>query len=260
MKRMMLYIDGGPSDEDCLRYAAGFTGRFDARLQVAHLKPLMTDVGSVKRAIDVAERSARLAHQAFTEVCGELESAAWLETDEGFEDTLRRQGRLHDLTMLKRLSEVEGPEALVLNITLFESGAPVMVLPPSPPETLAETVALVWSPTVQSARALRSALPLLAQAKRVLVLINAENPTPRPDELNAYLADHGIAGEITRFGGPARTARGRGRAILEAVRDEGADFVVMGAYGENRLQSILGLGRTTQKLVSGAPVPVFLQH
>ena len=40
----------------------------------------------------------------------------------------------------------------------------------------------------------------------------------------------------------------------------GADMLVMGAYGENRLHAIFGLGRATQKVVSAARIPVFTQR
>jgi nucleotide-binding universal stress UspA family protein len=135
-----------------------------------------------------------------------------------------------------------------------------LVLPPTPPESVAETVALVWSPTAQSARAMRSALPILQSAARVCILTNSETPSARPADPAAYLSGHGVASVARPFDGARRTARGRGRAILEAVRVVGADFLVMGGYGQNRLQSILGLGRATQKIVSSSPVPVLLQR
>lgn len=260
MKKMMLYIDGSPNDRDSLGYAASFHSLFGATLDVAHLRIPEHNVGSVVRAIDIAQRAATQSRQAFLEVCGALESCHWLDVEEGFDETLREQGRLHDLTILERISEQEGPEVLALNTALFESGGPVLVLPPSAPETVAESVVVVWSPTAQSARAMRSALPVLKQAKRVCVLTNSETDETKPESVEAYLESHGVRSECREFSGARQTARGRGRVIVEALEDLGADFLVMGGYGENRLQSILGLGRTTQKIVSGSPVPVFLQR
>lgn len=260
MKRMVLYIEGSPNDRDSVRYAATFHRKFDGRLNVAHLRVPEHNVGSVARAIDIAQRAAALSRQAYDEVCGELESCAWLESEAPLDETMRQQGVLHDLTILERISEEEGPEVLALNIALFESGGPVLVLPPQPPETVAQSVALVWSPSAQSARALRSALPALTRAERVCVLTNSELPEAQREGVAAYLASHGVEAEARQFSSARLTARGRGRAILEAAREIGADFLVMGGYGENRLQSILGLGRTTQKIVSGSPMPVLLQR
>ena len=260
MKRLMLYVDGSPNDRESLRYSAALHGKFESLLDVAHFRVPEHSVGSVVRAIDIAQRAAALAHQAFVETCGELEGCRWIDSEENIDTAMRRQGLLHDVIILERLSEEEGPEVLALNIALFESGGPVLVLPPQPPETVAESIGLVWSPTAQSARATRSALPFLKAAKMVTILTNSETPDARPEELADYLSSHGVASESRQFSGAQRTARGRGRAILETVESMEADFLVMGGYGENRLGSILGLGRATQKIVSGSPVPVLLQH
>ena len=66
--------------------------------------------------------------------------------------------------------------------------------------------------------------------------------------LDAILADVGL------------TARARGRAILAAAGEAGADLLVMGAYGEKRLTALIGLGRATRKVVSATTVPALLQH
>jgi nucleotide-binding universal stress UspA family protein len=39
----------------------------------------------------------------------------------------------------------------------------------------------------------------------------------------------------------------------------GADTLVMGAFGESRLAALLGLGRTTAKVVTSCPVPLLIQ-
>ncbi|MCG8358027.1 MAG: universal stress protein [Kiloniellales bacterium] len=261
MKRMILYIDGSSNDRDSLSYAAKFHEAFGAHLDVTHLRLPEHKVGSVARAIDVAERAASNAYQAYVSVCSALDTASWLETEQSFEDTLSHQGRLHDLTILERISKEEGPEALALNIALFETGGPVLVSPPQPPASVGENVALVWSPSVQSARALRSALPILKRAKQVSILTNSATVEKGQEkDLASYLTSHGIDAKMELFDGAPLTARGRGRAILAAAEQIGADFLVMGAYGENRLRSILGLGRATQKVVSGSPIPLFLQR
>ena len=62
-----------------------------------------------------------------------------------------------------------------------------------------------------------------------------------------------------RIDGSGLTARGRGRAIIEAVLSVNASFMVMGAFGDNQFDALLGLGRTTRTLATAAPVPLLLQ-
>jgi hypothetical protein len=56
----------------------------------------------------------------------------------------------------------------------------VLAVPPGPVESVGGTVAVAWTPSPQSARALRSAVPLLRLARRVIVLTTADNPRADP--------------------------------------------------------------------------------
>lgn len=260
MKRLLLFIDGSATDRESLRYATQLHQKLNGHLTVGYLRAGEAKVGSVARAIDVAQRAAASARQAYDETCGALDNTRWLDSDQMSEETLQHEGRLHDLTVLGRISQDEGSDVFALNSALFDSGGPVLVSPPNPPATVAERVALVWSPTAQAARATRSAIPILKQARSVVILTNSERPDACPEALQDYLSSHGVRAETAVFDAARQTARGRGRAILAAVGEVGADFLVMGAYGENRLISVFGLGRATRKVVSGTPVPVVVQR
>lgn len=260
MKRMVIYIDGSPNDRDSLLCAARLSERLGARLSVMHLRLPTANVDSVKRAIAIAERAQEDARRAFQDVCGDLPFTEWLGMDENVEDAIRRESLLHDLTILQRVSAQEGPEVFALNTALFDTGGPVLVTPPRAPNGVGEVAAVVWNRTVQSARAVRSSIPLLRETKKVVILTNSANPTAEPAALSSYLASHGIGTEHRAFDAKTLSARGRGRAILAACDEIGADLLVMGAYGENRLHAIFGLGRATQKVVSAARIPVFIQR
>jgi nucleotide-binding universal stress UspA family protein len=134
------------------------------------------------------------------------------------------------------------------------------VTPPSAPDTVGKSVAVMWSATVQSACAIRSALPVLQQAEDVWILTNRDNPKADPAALADYLGDYGVKAEAHSFTGAKQTARGRGRAMLAALKELPADLLIMGAYGENRLSVIFGLGRATQKVVTASTVPLLIQR
>lgn len=259
MKRLVIYLDGSDNDKESLRQGLRISEHLDAELSVLHLRPADQTIASVKQAIAVADQRAEVSRRAFSEICGDNASAHWLESDATFSDTIRHHGLYHDLTILERISDEEGPEVLALNTALFESGVPVFINPPTTVETCGERVAVAWGPTVQSMRALRSALPFLTRAKAVFALVNSEHGQIQESEITRYMASHGVTPQVITYQGDKLTARGRGRAILSAVNDIDADLLVMGAYGENRLRAIFGLGRATQKVVAGSPIPVLLQ-
>ena len=50
---------------------------------------------------------------------------------------------------------------------------------------------------------------------------------------------------------------GQGSTLLEAAEAEGADLLVMGAYGHSRLREIV-LGGATREVLRGARLPVLL--
>ena len=90
-------------------------------------------------------------------------------------------------------------------------------------------------------------------------LTNTANEYAEPEAVTEYLALHDVAAEHLPFDGSRLTARGRGRAIIKAVRSISADLMIMGAFGDNHMDALFGLGRTTRKLVTAAPIPLLLQ-
>ena len=265
MKTMTILIDGSENDRSSLATAATFCRAVDGRLRVVHPRPRDIIVASPEAAalvVDDRDIEARraAARAAYDEVCGALSFAEWLETNDTVTEAIIGCGPLSDVTILERVSNDSGPEVLALNTALFDTPGPVLVTPPSSPSEIGRSIAVVWSPTVQSARAVRSALPIMATAASITVITNDADKGADPDALAGYLELHGVETGFRTFDGGGLTARGRGRAILAAAATVQADLLVMGAYGENRLSALIGLGRTTQKIVSATTIPTLVQR
>ena len=267
MKRILIVVDGSPNDGDSLTCAVGVCRAVDSRLTVIHPRqpdqhiPITAgDVAPV--VVDNRERSAAAAaaaRQAYDTVCGGLAFAEWLETPASVTDAIVGYGLVHDLTILERVSGEEGPEVLAFNTALFETGGPVLVTPPNASAVVGRHIAVAWAARIPPARAIRAAMPLICQAETVTVVTNRDNQAADPAALVAYLACYGIDPELQNYSGAKLTARGRGRAMLAAVAETSADLLVMGAYGENRLSAIFGLGRATRKVVIASPIPLLVQ-
>lgn len=265
MKTMTILIDGSENDRSSLATAATFCRAVDGRLRVVHPRPRDIIVASPEAAAVVVddrgiEARRAAARAAYDEVCGALSFAEWLETNDTVTEAIIGYGPLSDVTILERVSNDSGPEVLALNTALFDTPGPVLVTPPSSPSEIGRSIAVVWSPTVQSARAVRSALPIMATAASITVITNDADKGADPDALAGYLELHGVETGFRTFDGGGLTARGRGRAILAAAATVQADLLVMGAYGENRLSALIGLGRTTQKIVSATTIPTLVQR
>lgn len=266
MKRVTIFIDGSANSQESLTSALAFCRCLDGRLSVVHPRPRDKVVARPGQSVvlikNEEERAARRsdAKAAYDEVCGGLAFADWQETEETGTEAVVRYGLYSDAVVLERLSNDEGPEALTLDTALFETPGPVLVTPPKAPAAIGRSVAVVWSPTVQSARAVRSALPILRKADSVTTITNSARTEADSSALVDYLDAQGVTTELRSYDGAGQTARGRGRAILAAVGEAGADLLVMGAFDEKRLTALIGLGRATRKVVSATTIPALLQH
>ncbi|GAB5467855.1 MAG: hypothetical protein Kilf2KO_08850 [Rhodospirillales bacterium] len=163
-------------------------------------------------------------------------------------------GRCSDLVLALRPGTLASPGYdLMVRAAIMEGGAPVAVLPPGQRTQSFDTIMVVWNGTLQSSRALRGALGLIKAFKRVVVLRTRD---VHGDSAASYLAAHGVEAEFKDLAIKGGSARERGRKIVEAAREEQADMVVMGAYSEGRVGRYLGFGGATEKVMTGAGVPV----
>lgn len=251
MKRLLILIDGSDNDRASLATAVAAAGALGARLRV----------GFARTASDnrvVAANAERHAGEAFDDVCGSLDNAEFHFYGDGAAATLTAAGHGFDLLIVERVSREQGPESETLNAALFDSGRPVLLAPPSPPANFPSWAAVAWNGSPQAARAVAAALPLLAQAQGVTLLVGSRESDLSTEHIAAYLAAHGVKAELGAFESAGMSARARGRALLAAIRELDAGLLVTGAYGENRRNSIFGLGRATQKIATAAPIPVLL--
>lgn len=136
---------------------------------------------------------------------------------------------------------------------------------------------VAWSGTRESARALRDALPLLAQASHVeLVCFESAaqgDVSARRASLESvvrYLSHHGVAAKTTVLSQAEpsigeRMWRGStpdvtvAQALLSHAADVHADFIVMGGYGHSRVRELV-LGGVTRTILESMTVPVLMSH
>jgi nucleotide-binding universal stress UspA family protein len=157
----------------------------------------------------------------------------------------------------------DSPEPMrhsLIEAILFDAGAPTMIVPPKVSELKLGKAVVAWDDSVQSGRALRAALPLLAHTREVDVIMIAEAwkwtaGVPGAD-IADHLARHGISVTVHRIENARNDV---GATLLDAAAMAKADWLVMGAYGHNRMRQLL-LGGATRSVLAGTNVPVFLAH
>ncbi|MBW7837469.1 MAG: universal stress protein [Sphingomonadales bacterium] len=190
---------------------------------------------------------------------GATPSAAWRESLGSFDYRYGVEGRVHDLAVAPRPEANDLENRIdVLEGLLFNSGRPVLMLPPSLPKAIGSTVAIAWNGGVEATRAVAAALPFLEQAKRVMVLTvdGEELDGPSAKDLVDSLAWHGVSADTVQT---REEGLSDGKTILKAAGSLSADLLVMGAYSHSRLRELI-LGGVTQDVVEAANMPVLMTH
>lgn len=249
-------------DHDQIGYsyvgAGAFVGTGDALMQV-----------NLERADTEARTNEAAARAALSEQAPGLRwsvEAASVQIG-SLTDLVASRARFADLVVLSRpYGTGRGIEAeAVLEAALFEGHAPVLVMPaaaalPSAP-TLPRHIVLAWNQSAEAMVATRRALPLLKGADKVSIAVidpSVHGPE-RADPgglLSQMLVRHGVRAEVAVL---ARTMSQVSDVLAQHVRDQGADLLVMGAYGHSRFRQAI-LGGATRNMLEHAEVPVFMAH
>ncbi|UXI69073.1 universal stress protein [Tahibacter amnicola] len=179
-------------------------------------------------------------------------------------DAIASMARWIDLIVIERAQhQAEAPVGWgLVSRSVLAVGVPVVVVPEGVVfDELGRHIVVLWNGSREATRAVHGALPFLLRAEAVTV-IDGEAPTnnggilhlPRFD-LRRYLQAHGVRANFRPF-----TAESdRGAALMAAVKDAGADLVVMGAWGHSRLTELV-LGGATRYLFQHADRPLLVAH
>jgi len=177
-------------------------------------------------------------------------------------DQFGRIARRFDLAIVGQAEpEKAGPEELIAESALFEGGRPVLMVPYIQKTGLElGKVVVCWDGSRAAARAAGDALPFLARAQGIEVLIVAcergkSDEIPGAD-IGQHLARHGLKVEVKRI---VATDSDVANTILSYVADVSADLIVMGGYGHSRLREFI-LGGVTRSILAAMTVPTLLSH
>jgi nucleotide-binding universal stress UspA family protein len=263
MRRIVIHLHGQSTDTTPLASAIAVSRKLNARLSVVFIRRtrefVPAPVDGIPAVVDRESEAAAGAEAAYRAMCEGFSFVTYTEAEVDSVEMITIDGLLHDMTVIERLSEREGSRVADFNTAVFGTGGPVLITPPAAPATIGERPAVVWNASIPSARAIRSAIPLLRIARQTTILSSADNPQGDPSALARYLECYGVACESRTFRTDGLTARARGRALLEAATGAEADLLVMGAYGEGKITAMLGLGRATEKVVMSCKVPLLVQ-
>ncbi|MDA1089285.1 MAG: universal stress protein [Proteobacteria bacterium] len=286
IRTILVPLAGGDDMKPVMELGLTIGRDIGAHVDVLHVRsdpkdtiPLLGEgmsVSMIEDMIQITEKEgsdrAAKGRQVFDEIVGRLSlatatepgglgpTAAWGEEIGRDDEVTARRGRLADLIVVGRPTKTSDVSlTLTLNAALFDSGRPVLVAPPGGAgHNFGGHIGISWNGSAQSARAVGSAMGLIAGAGKVTVLtaISDQTSAARGPELAAYLEWHGVTPETRNF-----TADGQsiGSALLAECEKAGVDMLVMGAYTHSRMRQSI-LGGVTRHVLEEASIPLFMAH
>jgi nucleotide-binding universal stress UspA family protein len=188
-------------------------------------------------------------------------SIAWREMVGAETDTLARRGRVSDILVSAMPSRRhQASYDLGFEAALLNSGRPVLLVPRTIHNDLTGGTAIVaWNGSMEAARAVAAALPILEKTRQVLIFTASEGRVEASlaDELVTYLKWHGINASALET--DSNKTNSVEEALLSAVRKHKPSLIVMGAYTHSRFKEIL-FGGVTRHVFENATVPVLMAH
>ncbi len=279
LKDILVHLDATEQAGVRLALAAQLAREQDAHLTglaVVDLVMPITMAADASGGAVLADPPETMRPQAFAELAG---------IEAGFRETLRREGlaggwrlvegaaaetlavhaRYSDLVVLGQHDPGGSqPDATaMLEAALFDSGRPVLVVPHAGRfKRVGQRVLVGWNASREAARAVHDALPLMAQAEGVTLLV--VNPRQGLDghgeepgaDMAAHLARHGLTVRAEQAVLPEVADAD---ALLNRAAELSADLLVVGAYGHSRLREFV-LGGVTRSLLAQMTLPVLMAH
>ncbi|MBF0355406.1 MAG: universal stress protein [Alphaproteobacteria bacterium] len=287
IKSILVTLDGSEQSAATLTAALDLVRRFSAHADVLHVRPdALTNVPAIGDGMSAglaedvsegnaqrSEQRARQARAVFVKICAEAglpvvspdriapgASLSFIERVGRAHAVMARLGRVHDLILVGPPTDSRDMSHSLTMDALFETGRPVLVVPHAPPAVMGSHIAVAWNGSAECARALGGASNFLPFASRVTILTAESERTPRSvvPELADYLKIHTACVETRLIASLGKKHLG-GRQLLDAVREVGADFLVMGAHNTGRLKRLM-LGSATHEVLAQTHVPVLMGH
>ena len=280
MKRILVPLLGDAGDRPALDLAATVARRRGAHIDAMLFRrdprdmiPLVGEgfnaamiesiVEAAEEQANAREKAARATYADWRKATGMSDDAAASRPSASFSEVtsqlpgaIARPARAADLTVFARTKAEDGQErAGLIEVAMFDSGRPVLLAGATPSGEVGRRVVIGWNGSAEAASAVAMAMPLLAGADAVtVVVVDDGKSTDSPDDLVRTLTLWGIAAT----GRKVQVSKDGVTATLEAeAAAANADMILLGAYSHSRLREFV-MGGVTDDALTQASITMML--
>jgi nucleotide-binding universal stress UspA family protein len=265
-------LEDGPKDLSAAEFAtklvASPNGRLTAALAAVTMELPGLQVLPMAHAVLDLVNEERLGHasaQASTiERIGQLEgfvveTLVVQKSRHALINHFMPYARLADLCVAPRPTNETGAANALAEALLFNSGRPVMLVPPEyAGDASFRKITVAWDGSARAARAVGDAASLISNAESVQVVCVAE-------ESKGVIAGADLAARLSSdckrvdlVDLPPREGD-IGKAIQQQVDKTQSNLLIMGAYAHARLLELV-IGGVTKRLMQQSETPLFLSY
>jgi len=263
---ILVLLDSPDAAAACLRAATDAAAAFEGpRIEVLRVSPdpdrlvRPPDVLTGRMAAAMRARAAgettllRAAFDAWRAAAPTLD-AVWIAVEGVPAASVRERAALAALLVMTRPSDATHPENVdAFDAGLFETGKPVLAVPPGPGAPFGRHLAVGWRDHQATRHSLAALRPWLMAAATVTLINVTNGEASLPADWQAANLPPGAAFRMIRPAG-----RSDGVALLQEAEAVGADGLAIGAYRRGRLLERL-LGGVTDDVLRQAPFPVLMR-
>jgi nucleotide-binding universal stress UspA family protein len=273
---LLCILDDTTESDARLRVATGLAQRFGSHLvglMVAQPIYIPTYIESdlprevIEQQKEAAAGALQVAGDKFLAACEKVGiNGEWRQAQGNVATVAALHARYSDLTICGA-PHTEGMYGNLPNLAeelVMQTGGPVLVVPGElKSDDIGTSIVVGWDASREAARAVHDGLDFLTNAKQTVVV----SANPRSGEsagthgeavgadLGVLLARHGVKVEARAV----KAHKSAGEILLDAVDSEGADLLVMGAYGHSRVREMV-LGGVTRHILAHPKVAVLMSH
>lgn len=254
---ILVHLEFDGNSEPRLQYATDLAGDLDAFLigfTAAAVRPIHASELGVLTDDAYSEALVRRNRERFNDIrrdffkiAGDGHNSGWRDSEDQPTRALVQNARVADL-IVAGTPDGAAPRDIYRSIdpgdTVCDAGRPVLFVAEDGVYRHPRRALIGWKDTPEARRAVAFALPFLKLADETVVLTVQEQDSQSgdgPADVVRYLMRHGIEAD-------AKTVSGKGgpAGFVDAMRCEGADLVITGAYGHSRMRERIfgGITRT----------------
>ena len=267
MKNVLLLVHDDAGQEARWQAALDLVRALDGHLICLDVTVMPIIVGefyaaTVEAALfaDEQVREGKNRQRLEARLAGEGVPWTWIDATGSMALTIEQMAGLADVIVVNRKLDSDWLPDMrsVASEVVIGSGRTVIAVPQSPLGFVATGHAMVaWDGSDEAMRALQGAVPLLKLARTVSIAEVTDGTVEnQAEDAAAYLSRHDIKAVVVRRRGKSMPTAD---VLIAEAKAEGADYVVMGAFGRSRIAEAV-FGGVSREMLTASPVPVVMRH